>query len=277
MLELAGGALDRRRRRARRACPSAPVVRFRPERADALIGIETPPERQYALLGRLGFERDGENVVVPTWRARDVTREVDVIEEIARFRLEDVPFTLPARREMFGRLTREQRCGAASRTRSSASASPRRTRRACVPDDDTTVEAARADLGRADRAADDAHPEPRRGRAAQRRRGRAADRAVRDRARLPRRTATCRTSACASRASPRAASCARRASSRRCTRRSRPSRRSSAPRAPLLHPGKTARTPAGVVGEVHPRLLEGTWGAFELDLDAPVRAPRASR
>jgi len=46
---------------------------------------------------------------VPTWRARDVTREVDVIEEIARFRLDDVPFTLPSRRAMFGRLSREQR------------------------------------------------------------------------------------------------------------------------------------------------------------------------
>ena len=31
-----------------------------------------------------------------------------MIEEIARFRLEDVPFTLPARRAMFGTLTREQ-------------------------------------------------------------------------------------------------------------------------------------------------------------------------
>ena len=36
---------------------------------------------------------------------------------------------------------------------------------------------------------------------------------------------------------------------------------------PLLHPGKTAQTEAGVVGELHPTLLEGTWGAFELDLD----------
>jgi Phenylalanyl-tRNA synthetase beta subunit len=40
---------------------------------------------------------------VPTWRARDVTREIDVVEEVARFRLEDVPFTLPERRAMFGR------------------------------------------------------------------------------------------------------------------------------------------------------------------------------
>src|SRR5205085_1679956 len=45
----------------------------------------------------------------PTWRARDVRREVDGIEEIARFRLGDVPFTLPVRQTMFGRLTREQR------------------------------------------------------------------------------------------------------------------------------------------------------------------------
>ena len=48
-------------------------------------------------------------MVAPTWRARDVTREVDVIEEVARERLDDVPFTLPQRREMFGALTAEQR------------------------------------------------------------------------------------------------------------------------------------------------------------------------
>ena len=46
---------------------------------------------------------------MPTWRARDVTREIDLIEEIARFELDRVPFTLPERRELFGRLTREQR------------------------------------------------------------------------------------------------------------------------------------------------------------------------
>ena len=35
---------------------------------------------------------------------------------------------------------------------------------------------------------------------------------------------------------------------------------------PLLHPGRTARTAAGVLGELDPRVLEGVWGAFELDL-----------
>jgi phenylalanyl-tRNA synthetase beta chain len=34
----------------------------------------------------------------------------------------------------------------------------------------------------------------------------------------------------------------------------------------LLHPGKSAATAAGVVGELHPGLLDGVWGAFELDL-----------
>jgi phenylalanyl-tRNA synthetase beta chain len=34
----------------------------------------------------------------------------------------------------------------------------------------------------------------------------------------------------------------------------------------LLHPGKAASVGAGVVGELHPSLLDGSWGVFELDL-----------
>jgi len=34
----------------------------------------------------------------------------------------------------------------------------------------------------------------------------------------------------------------------------------------LLHPGKAAKTAAGVVGELHPAVLEGVWGVLELDL-----------
>jgi phenylalanyl-tRNA synthetase beta chain len=37
-----------------------------------------------------------------------VTREADLVEEVARFVLDDVPFTLPSRRDAIGRLTREQ-------------------------------------------------------------------------------------------------------------------------------------------------------------------------
>jgi phenylalanyl-tRNA synthetase beta chain len=46
--------------------------------------------------------------VAPTYRP-DLVREIDVVEEVARFRLEDVPATLPERVEMFGRLTHFQR------------------------------------------------------------------------------------------------------------------------------------------------------------------------
>jgi phenylalanyl-tRNA synthetase beta chain len=89
--------------------PERPVISFRPERADEVIGLATPRDDQIRWLERLGFEsRDGE-VVAPTFRARDVTREVDVVEEVARGRLEEVPFTLPTRREMFGAFTPLQR------------------------------------------------------------------------------------------------------------------------------------------------------------------------
>jgi phenylalanyl-tRNA synthetase beta chain len=89
--------------------PAPPVVRFRPERTDEVVGIQTPAAEQHAILRRLGFEVDGEQVTVPTWRARDVTREIDVVEEVARFHLDDVPSRLPTRQAMFGRLSKHQR------------------------------------------------------------------------------------------------------------------------------------------------------------------------
>ena len=88
--------------------PERPMITFRTERTDAVVGIETPPDEQHAILRRLGFEVNG-RVTVPTWRARDVTREIDVVEEVARFRLADVPGRLPQRQAMFGRLSKLQR------------------------------------------------------------------------------------------------------------------------------------------------------------------------
>jgi phenylalanyl-tRNA synthetase beta chain len=85
--------------------PERPAIRYRPERADEVIGLPTPADEQQELLGRLGFERREDELLAPTWRALDVTREIDVVEEVSRFRLDEVPFTLPARRAMFGSLT----------------------------------------------------------------------------------------------------------------------------------------------------------------------------
>jgi phenylalanyl-tRNA synthetase beta chain len=89
--------------------PEPATIRLRPGRASELIGLEVAAEEQAEILGRLGFEQKRGRFRVPTWRARDVTREVDLIEEVARFKLPEVPFTLPRREAMFGRLTRPQR------------------------------------------------------------------------------------------------------------------------------------------------------------------------
>ena len=92
-----------------RGLPEPPVITFRPERTDAVVGVETPVEEQQAILRRLGFGVDDGRVQVPTWRNPDVTREIDVVEEVARFRLDAVPPRLPVRQAMFGRLSKLQR------------------------------------------------------------------------------------------------------------------------------------------------------------------------
>ncbi len=90
--------------------PARQVVRLRPERSSRLIGIDVSPADQHATLVGFGFEvSDDWDVTVPTWRARDVTREIDLIEEIARPLLDRVPLTMPLRRHVHGRLTKEQR------------------------------------------------------------------------------------------------------------------------------------------------------------------------
>jgi phenylalanyl-tRNA synthetase beta chain len=89
--------------------PAPPVVTLRPQRTDDILGLGTVPAEQHAILEQLGFKVDDPQVTVPTWRARDVTREIDLIEEVGRMRLDEIPYTLPARREMFGRLSKEQR------------------------------------------------------------------------------------------------------------------------------------------------------------------------
>src|SRR5918996_956157 len=182
--------------------PERAVVSFRPERANRLLGVEIPEQEQKDALDGLGFEvASGWKVTVPTWRARDVTREIDLVEEVARVHgLEKIPFTLPLRSAMDGRLTQDQRL------------------RRLV--EDVLVGAGFSEAYTWSFTARDPHP---------------------DALRLP---------------DP--------LTSEHAVLRIEP--RLERTREPFLHPGKAARLDAGWVGELHPTLLEGSWGAFELDL-----------
>ena len=109
LVDLTGARHDRPCRRPAGA-PGAPVVHLRPERASRLIGLDVPRPTSSGDARGLGFEVSDEwHVTVPTWRARDVTREVDLIEEIARPLLDRIPHTMPLRRHVAGGSRKEQR------------------------------------------------------------------------------------------------------------------------------------------------------------------------
>jgi phenylalanyl-tRNA synthetase beta chain len=250
--------------------PQPPVVRLRPERAEHLIGMEVPPDEQRGILEGFGFEVTPEwDVTVPTWRAREVTREVDLIEEVARAVLDRVPRTLPLRRHVRGRLSKDQRlrrvvedvlvgAGLSEAYTWSLAASDPRPDAIRLPDPMTSdqailrttvlpglVEAARTalDVGASEvglfeiarvylpSGASLPHEHWRLGAVVQGGYGAAKGvaEALYEALHLELRV-------------------------RRATH-------------PLLHPGKAAETEAGVLGELHPTLLEGDWGALELDLD----------
>jgi phenylalanyl-tRNA synthetase beta chain len=233
-----------------------------------VTGIETPPGEQTAWLGRIGFLATEGEVVAPTWRARDVTREIDVVEEVARDILESVPFTLPERREMFGTLKPLQRLERrvedvlagfgltetytpslrpddpnqqALRLPEPISAEFAVLRTALLP---SLVEAARRnvelgadgvvlyEVARAYLPAGNDLPDERPHVAAIVEGGWPRAKGIVD----------------ALHAALKAEATYERTEHE------------------LLHPGKSAQTAAGVVGELHPAVLEGVWGVFELDL-----------
>ena len=92
----------------------APVIDFRPERARMLCGADVPDEFMASRLKRLGctIEAAAEGhltVTAPTNRP-DLTREVDLIEEVCRLWGEgDIEPTLPAAKNHAGGLTVDQK------------------------------------------------------------------------------------------------------------------------------------------------------------------------
>jgi phenylalanyl-tRNA synthetase beta chain len=94
--------------------PPPKTIALRDARLSGLLGIEIPRERSAEILNALEFKtawaHDGLEVTVPPFRRGDVTREADLIEEVARLDgLEKLPATLPSRHGASGRLTPRQR------------------------------------------------------------------------------------------------------------------------------------------------------------------------
>jgi phenylalanyl-tRNA synthetase beta chain len=94
--------------------PPPRTIRLRDARITSLLGAEIPRPRCVEILHALEFETadaaDGLDVTVPPFRRGDVTREADLVEEVARMDgLEKLPATLPSRHGAHGQLTPRQK------------------------------------------------------------------------------------------------------------------------------------------------------------------------
>ncbi len=114
LAELAGGRVGRGAVDAYPKRVASAKIRLRTSRTEKLLGVAIPPERQAALLSSIGLRvtpSDGDvlEVEVPTFRP-DLTREVDLVEEVGRLHGYDkVKKTLPASAARVGRLDPLQR------------------------------------------------------------------------------------------------------------------------------------------------------------------------
>ena len=106
---LAGGTVD-----AGGAVEGDQPLVLRDATVERILGVAIPPSETTSILERLGFgvaPAGGDlTVTVPHWRRDDVTREADLVEEVARIHgLDALPATLPSRRGASGRLEPVQR------------------------------------------------------------------------------------------------------------------------------------------------------------------------
>jgi phenylalanyl-tRNA synthetase beta chain len=95
--------------------PQPHELELRTERVERLLGMQIEPKLCAEYLKRLDFDVSGRGkvlkVAVPFHRHFDVTREVDLIEEVGRIHgyAKNLAGTLPSTSGQGGRLTREQR------------------------------------------------------------------------------------------------------------------------------------------------------------------------
>ncbi|MFP6764549.1 MAG: phenylalanine--tRNA ligase subunit beta, partial [Planctomycetaceae bacterium] len=91
ILEIAGGELQCGSLYAGQPLPDTPApIELRFAQINRILGVDVPAGQAVSILTSLGFEQQGEigsesaSLIVPAWRRRDVKREADLIEEVAR-------------------------------------------------------------------------------------------------------------------------------------------------------------------------------------------------
>ena len=114
MIELCGARLVSGTIDEAAEIPDPHQLELRTERVERLLGMPIEPKLCSEYLKRLEFEVSGRGkslkATVPVHRHYDVTREVDLIEEVGRIHgyAENLVATLPSTSGQAGRLTREQ-------------------------------------------------------------------------------------------------------------------------------------------------------------------------
>ncbi len=125
LLEVAGGKLAPDPIDVCARLPERAQLHLRLDQVPRITAVDVPRDDAVRILDGLGFEPrpagDGIDVRVPTWRWLDVTREIDLVEEVIRiYGLERVPSTLPSgartgglnRGQRLRRLLADAACGA---------------------------------------------------------------------------------------------------------------------------------------------------------------------
>ena len=76
--------------------PKPKLVELRPARVNQVLGSEMAPAEMLNILRRLGFKVSGKKIEIPLFRAADIEREIDLIEEISRiYGYDRIPSTMP--------------------------------------------------------------------------------------------------------------------------------------------------------------------------------------
>ena len=88
--------------------PNPTVLKLEPEKINALLGTDVPRDEMVSILKALGFQVEGDQVAVPSWRG-DVKEMADLAEEVARFHgYNNIPVTLMRGQTTLGGYSRSQ-------------------------------------------------------------------------------------------------------------------------------------------------------------------------